>query len=210
MSEHEQHGPNASADFERDLEAVEAAWRRVSAEEPPKLVDQAVRNRARLELERGRPRRLRWIGHFATAGVVVLAVSLLLLQDWGPAPVPGDGELRLERAADEAAPVRESTERMMAPKGAPAAEPAEAPERRALNARSSPVAAPMAAPAAAQAVEPAALAEDAPAEARDPEGWIEELLALKAAGHTDELEAGLAAFRAAWPDHPLPPELAGD
>jgi len=188
MSQHEQPGPNGTTDFERDLEAVETAWRRLSAEAPPDLVDQAVRNRARLELERGRPRRLRWIGHFATAGVVVLAVSIWLLQDWDTPPAPAEGELRLERAAEETAPARQ------------AAEPA--PMKREMRAKSAPV--------AAQPPAAAALAEEAADEAPDPEAWIAELLALKAAGRTAELEAGLAAFRAAWPDHPLPPELAGD
>jgi len=188
MSEHEHPGPNGTTDFDRDLAAVESAWRQVSAEAPPDLVDQAVRNRARLELERGRPRRLRWIGHFATAGVVVLAVSIWLLQDWETPPAPAEGELRLERAAEETAPARQ------------AAEPA--PMKREMRAKSAPV--------AAQPPAATALLEEAADEARDPETWIAELLALKAAGRTAELEAGLAAFRAAWPDHPLPPELAGD
>ena len=63
------------------------------------------------------------------------------------------------------------------------------------------------------ATEKQASAEDAAnaaAEARDPEAWIAELLTLRAEGRMDELDAGLKAFRAAWPDHPLPPELQGD
>ena len=42
----------------------------------------------------------------------------------------------------------------------------------------------------------------------DPEAWIEQLLELRARGETDALQAGIAAFRSAYPDHALPPELA--
>jgi hypothetical protein len=195
-------------EHDENLAAVAAAWRRLPAEEPPDLVDRAVLNRARRDLETRRPRRLRWIGHFATAGVVVIAVSVWLLQDWGPAAPPGDGTLRLEPAADTAAPAAESFRSREAP-ATPLREEAPAAARRAAAPREKSGAAPAAmlqsAPAAADAVS----AADEAAAPRDPEAWIEELLALQADGRTAELQAGLAAFRAAYPDHPLPPALAG-
>ena len=50
-------------------------------------------------------------------------------------------------------------------------------------------------------------AGDQPPEAVE---WVERMLALEAAGRTSELAAELAAFRAAYPDYPLPPALRDD
>ena len=41
----------------------------------------------------------------------------------------------------------------------------------------------------------------------DFEHSIEHLLELQAQGDTDALEAGIAAFRSAYPEYQLPPEL---
>jgi len=41
----------------------------------------------------------------------------------------------------------------------------------------------------------------------DPEEWIQRLLLLKQSQLYEKLEEELAAFRVAYPDHPLPPEL---
>jgi hypothetical protein len=193
-----------------ELEDVRAAWRDLPAEEPPDLLDRAVRNAARRDLERPRRRRLRWIGPFATAGVVVIAVSILLLQDWRPQTGEPAETLRLEERAErgpgtDAAPAnRRSTPQMMTArpreKGAADQEKAAATEQ-----------------------EPAAVASDAPAPAAEAlqreatpapepisaEAWIAELMQLRMQGREAELEAGLEAFRAAYPDYPLPHELGG-
>lgn len=69
-------------DFERDLEAVQSAWEAMEKAEPPDLVDQAVLNTARRDLEPPKEKRpLRWLGGFATAAVVVLAVSVVVQQN---------------------------------------------------------------------------------------------------------------------------------
>ncbi len=55
--------------------------------EPPDLLDQAVLNAARRQLERSRRRRsMGWLGAFATAAVVVLALTIVVRQDL-PGPV---------------------------------------------------------------------------------------------------------------------------
>ena len=66
-----------------------------------------------------------------------------------------------------------------------------------------------AAPPAAEAVEAEAFSDEALEEAlrTDPETWIRQLLELQAQGDTDALEAGIAAFRSAYPEYQLPPEL---
>lgn len=194
---------------DRDLADLESAWRKLPAEEPPELVDRAVLNRARLDLDRPRPRRPGWIGQFATAGIAVVALSIWLLQDPGPAPTGGDDALRVQpadEAAPPAAPMRE--QRRLAPsefnERAPQAVASEAPAKGAVP---EPEAlAEEARPEAADATAARISAADA-AEPRPPDAWIEQLLTLQAAGRSAELKAGLAAFRAAYPDYPLPPVL---
>jgi hypothetical protein len=85
--------------FEADLEALQRAYEGQERSEPSTLLDQAVLNMAKRELETQRtgPGSLwgsmfgprsgpRWIGGLATAAVVVLAVNLILQQ---PGIAPG-------------------------------------------------------------------------------------------------------------------------
>jgi hypothetical protein len=44
----------------------------------------------------------------------------------------------------------------------------------------------------------------------EPRSWIERMLRLKETGQSEELRRQLEAFRAAYPDYPLPPELDGE
>jgi hypothetical protein len=191
-----------------DLEVVEAAWRRHSAEEPPQLLDQAVLNRARRDLEKPRPRRLRWIGQFATAGVAVIALSVWLLQDPGPKAPVGDAPVRIEPAAEPAPPPPpERQERRFTPASERASDAPLAETRGKMSATR----AQAARPAPAESVDEAYTEEAADAAAeRTPKAWIEHMLALQTAGRETELRAELDAFRAAYPDYPLPPALHGD
>jgi hypothetical protein len=43
---------------------------------------------------------------------------------------------------------------------------------------------------------------------RAPEAWLVEIRRLRAEGRAAEADEALAAFRRAWPDYPLPPDLA--
>jgi len=193
-----------------DLDAVRAAWRELPAEEPPELLDQAVLNRARRELETARPRRLRWIGPFATAGVAVIALSVWLLQDASPPPSGSDEVLRLEPAAEPAPPpAREKQqERRLAPSPVTGREPGTAASQSRARAPSAPLA--EANEATPDAVARTGAAADEAAEHRPPDVWIRDMLALQAAGRTAELRAELAAFRAAYPEYTLPPSLQGE
>jgi hypothetical protein len=40
-----------------------------------------------------------------------------------------------------------------------------------------------------------------------PDRWLQQILELRRSGRTQEATEALAAFRKAWPEHPLPPEL---
>lgn len=223
--------PKDDANFEQELAELRAAWRGMEQAEPPDLVDQAVLNAARREFEPARKSRpLRWLGGFATAAVVVLALTLVVEQETRRPDVPaGVEKSRLQEAApakraepttDPAnlqAPLPPAEPRAVArearrdaPRLKAAGENAVAGKAEAGTAqRFEPPAA--AAPPVVDAVEAEAFADEALEEGLrpDPEIWIEQLLELEAKGATDELEAGIAAFRAAYPDYPLPPELAG-
>lgn len=204
-----------AAKLEEDLGAIRARWRSEGVEEPPGLLDQAVLNAARRDLDgdAGR-RRLRWLGGFATAAVVVVAATLVLqqLQYEGPAPAPPNGDgFRLEAES----PVEPRTS---AVRERPAADAVQKREKNADTAgqeqsgSSLITARPQAAPRRAAA--PLAETYDAPEEAGAAESdeaaaadWIERLLALKRSGQEDRLAEELTAFRRAHPDYTLPPEL---
>lgn len=81
--------PENEEAFEQDLEAVQAKWSRVEQAEPPELLDQAVLNAARRDLESRRKRRpMYWLSGFATAAVVVLAITVTLEQQGPQSPEP--------------------------------------------------------------------------------------------------------------------------
>ena len=190
-----------------DLGAVQTAWSELEQCEPPELLDQAVLNAARRQLDHSRRRRsMGWLGAFATAAVVVLALAIVVRQDLpGPVLTPPETDgFRLD--LDAAAPKDATGEaKIMHDESAALLEQAK---------RTSP-AAPAASEAArllreerqAGAPEPFETLEADAEEIPDPEAWIERLLSLRDAGRTAELEKELAAFRQTWPDYPLPPEL---
>lgn len=190
-------------EWERDLESVRSKWDSLHHSEPPDLLDQAVLNRAKLELEtRGRSYRkqpsLKWLGAFATAAVVVLALTLTIEQEQ-QSPLPAGGEadgIRLDRDkefADQADAAEDTTVTRAR---------LESPTRPALSksAENYPL-------AEMKMAETAAPAKPAEAEVPDAEDWIEKLLALKASGQDARLAEELSAFRAAYPQYTLPPEL---
>jgi len=195
------HNRDAERPLEQDLENIRAAWRMLRHDEPPKLLDQAVRNAARVAVPaHKRSRSLRWLGSLATATVVVLALVIVIRQDQqGPVPpvMETDGfrldtrAKRMEKMADEGVPADAAPgqAQLRSEQAAPAA--AEESRRE---------------PDATAAAMPQALPEEE-ATAPGPEAWIERMRQLQQAGRLDELSAELAAFRKSYPEHPLPPEL---
>lgn len=82
------HDSPSEQELDQDLERLRRNFPDPDAAEPPELVDQAVMNMARRELAARRERKpLRWLGAFATAAVVVLALTLVVRQDPRP-PAP--------------------------------------------------------------------------------------------------------------------------
>jgi len=190
--------------FEVDLAAVGSAWEQLEPTEPPQLVDQSVLNMARRHLEPpARSGWLRWTGAFATMTVVVLALFVVMRQgSQAPAPpAPGNDGIRL----DAGTAISEKTEETR-----PRLAPESSPEPERLK-RSVPAAAtsasdvPQLSSKALEQQAPEVLDEDAALP--EPDAWIERMMLLHEAGRREELKTELAAFRQAWPDYPLPPEL---
>ena len=193
------------------------AWSDLDPAEPPELVDLAILNRARRDLERSRRRRLRWIGGFATATVIVVALSLTL-QQGQQAPEPEwekrDG-LRLQQSAEKSTAAKIRRDKSTA---APARQAeADAPEPRQRTAADALPSAPVAAEISADASRELLLEESFADESKEeepategPEAWVERLILLRDSQQDEQLARELAAFREAYPDFPLPPGLEQD
>jgi hypothetical protein len=196
--------------LERDLEEIRAVLSNEDRPEPPDLLNQAVLNAARRELA-GRDkhwlRRLpvRWMGAFATASVVILALGLIVQQEQESPGLTGAEADRakleikapLEESKDAAGKqlMSENTDRDDAAR-LRAAPMAAAPARTAEFA------------AEEAADEPALLEKEfATEEVPTPEDWIDLMLDLKSSNQPARLSEELEAFRAVYPDYPLPAGL---
>jgi len=211
----QQSGP----EFEQDLEAVSAAWSGLEKTEPPKLLNQAVLNTARRECDARRKNRpLRWLGGFATATVIVLALTIVIQQDEQqstPALKKTDGFM-LEQAAPEASKKEADRSDLEAKAGrTQASRPLNISSDKASETRMkrSAAAPPVAAsdtaalPVAEEMSDSLAEPEEAAGGNPEAEAWIERLLLLRNTQQDEKLVQELAAFRKAFPDYSLPPEL---
>lgn len=196
--------------LERDLEEIRAVLSNGDRGEPPDLLNQAVLNAARRELA-SRDKRwsrrfpVRWMGAFATASVVILALGLIVQQEQESPALTG-GETDRTKLKIET-PVLESIDN---------AEKQLMPESTDRDDSARQRVAPMAAAPAStarfaeeeMATKPALPNEQDAAEALPtPEDWIDLMLGLKSSNQLARLAKELEAFRAAYPDYLLPAEL---
>lgn len=176
--------------LEHDLGRIRSVLSGPDSQEPPDLLDQAVLNAARRELESAEkrwPRRfsLRWMGAFATASVVVLALGIIVQQEQESIPFTNT-ELDLakpEKAAADSQQMMQNADReesKMSRVIPMAASPARADEHF----------------------------EEAEAEVLAAEDWISLMLQLQSSNQQAQLIEELAAFKSAYPAYPLPPELS--
>ncbi len=179
---------------DQETEALRTAWSKLARVDPPEMLDQAILNAARRDLEhKARRARRGWLGALATAAVVVLALAITVQQDQqGPVPpVPKSDGFELERTSPATAPAGDSgQEHIQARRAAPANGAAAAKSLRDTGTGQS-------------------LAETMEEDAAPltPELWVERLLQLQRSGRQQELEAELAAFRRTYPEYSLPQEL---
>ena len=216
--------------FEQDLDSLQSAWDRMEQDGPPDLLDQAVLNAARRDLEpKRKPRPLRWIGGFATAAVAVLAFTVFLEQETQLPIVPLQ-EAKEAPRMDSVAPTKERARSPALQQALPPAEPEalrreakrekqdlgaarnveerEIPEAGAKSLEKQAESFKLAAPAAADSEHLASVMSEEMADAPDPEAWIQRMLELQEAGDSELLANELAAFREVFPDYSLPAELA--
>lgn len=209
---------NEENELDRDIGKVRPNWARLGQEEPPDLLDQAVLHRARRELESpgiaGRKSWVfRWPGAFATAAVVLLALTVVLEQEQ-QAPtavlekadgfrIDPDGPAAGKQAhRNEAVPEESVTRESLADK-TPAA-------KAGREARSKPLRLESASIQAADEQDSAGIASG-PGKSTDEilaaDAWIDQLLQLKKTHQDEKLAEELSRFRAIYPDYPLPSEL---
>lgn len=184
------------------LESVTEAWRDTGQPGPPAELDTAVLRRAREAAHTRRrawPWTRGWVHNLVTATVVVIAVALLL-QLRQETPVPPEADTYAAPQADADGRMKtEARENFEAQDsiGITGARLREAPEAAAAEP----------APAEAAVAEEEAMIDEL-AVPEDPERWLERILDLKREGDMEAFVTELAAFREAWPDYPLPDELA--
>ena len=192
-------------ELEKDLDAIRPHYLRLENDEPPALVDQAVLNLARREAEAqraGRRRRMQWIGALSSMALLVVTLNLVIDQGGGPAP-PAEPEagLRMKSERDEANGI--TAESLGKQSSAELRE--ESAPSPALR---------QSVPATSMAAEPAPAESDVLTDALEdkqsadfrsrPETWLLHITQLREDGLNQEAETELEAFRAAYPDYPLP------
>ena len=72
---------NKERRLEDELAAIQTSYSALETPEPPELLDLAVLNTARREIAKKKRKSLRWIGSFATASVLVLALTIVVQQN---------------------------------------------------------------------------------------------------------------------------------
>jgi hypothetical protein len=198
--------------LDQDIGSIRSAWARQTDEEPPALLDQAVMNQAKRGLEEqakpSRKRRsIKWLGAFATASVVVLALTVVLEQE-PRAPLPpaeeADG-LRLDRDAPSSSARQSRLEAQ--PQKARTVQMADESLTKQSPLESAPLAAADDKSTENFAEARESVSEISGQEIPTAEAWIERLLELKNTRQLEQLAGELARFHSAYPDYPLPPEL---
>ncbi|MSQ99738.1 MAG: hypothetical protein EXR85_10665 [Xanthomonadales bacterium] len=192
------------AEAELDVSVVQAIYSGLSTAEPPALLDQAVLNLARRESERTHERRINtrhWIAALSTTCVLALSLGLLMHRGESPPGSSGAESSKTKRLQPAAAEQEHDELRAMHDQAAPL------PEQSTVGA-AAPMEAQPAAPAepAAAGIMKSKLAKSVDSTG-DPDAWLQRILQLQQAGDAAQLATELQAFRAAYPDYPLPQAL---
>jgi hypothetical protein len=208
--------------LDQDFRQLQRAYDALPEDGPPELVDQAVLNLARREAAGGKVRRpwsFGWVHALTSAAIVVLAVAIYTHQ-------PDAGVDEPLRVAKPPSPKLRDVQSEIQPLQIPAQRPAYTAPTPMREIRQRDSAAILAEPTPAAAVEgeqnladaveersselaaKAAGATDVDDDTPTPEQWLQRILELKREGNEAAAARELQAFRAAWPDYPLPPELS--
>jgi len=108
MNSSHDNGQNGRLD--QDLDKVSRAYAQLEAEEPPELLDLAIRNSARRAVER-KPRWMKfgWLHGLTTAAVFVLALSVILHQRENQTEIGHGAQLERFHTAPVASPARKQS-----------------------------------------------------------------------------------------------------
>jgi len=102
------HDNGANGRFDEDLDRIGGAYQQLEAEEPPELLDLAIRNSARRAVEK-KPRwsRFGWLHGLTTAAVFVLALSVVIHQRENRTAAGEELQFYRTQAAPAASPAKE-------------------------------------------------------------------------------------------------------
>lgn len=173
--------------------------------EPPELIDQAVRNMARRELQNSAASplagKLRWIAGLSTVSIALIAVGISMVQSPGvPTSSPAPAALAPERARSEAAKSGSDKAGEVSSRDADSPPASLQPKRKAEE--ESLQATPEA--AASQTVLADSVGEMDEARAEPAQAWLELIRQLHDQGLEQEAAEQLRAFHAEHPEYPLP------
>lgn len=196
-------------------ESLSHIYRQSRIEEPPMALDSAILSQARKAVEK---RKLRWslagwLLPLGSVAVVMLAATLFIqMRHEHPEVMTPELAAPAERQRDDAVKAKRAAEPLPARDAerlVPAAKPASpaaagtlhAPKARSLLKEES------------RAVEsfdaaPAGRAATKPATGSDPKRWLDRIRELIRQGKTAEARASLAEFGKAYPDVPVPQDIA--
>lgn len=215
---------------------VRSAYEALPTDEPPRLVDQAVRNRARAALAQPRAWywNMSWVHGLTTVGVLALAVTLLLqlrgtaTEDDAAPPSPSPAMQRSTGSPREPSAAQEPAGSTAHFESRPSEKTGQ--DDTAFAAPTTTLKVPAQAATADQTGqeglqerlradreggvgEAAAhgVQEDAalPGNEETPEQWLDRIRELAARGQHQEAERELERFMARWPDFPVPPDIRG-
>jgi hypothetical protein len=181
--------------------------------EPPAMVDLAVRNMARRELQQSSPPlagKLRWLAGLSTASIALIALGISLVQS-PKTPIPADTQMNSKGVELESR--REESSSLAAPasddgltRSIPAQSPQPTPQAEAMRESISKSAGERAAPAMADSLE-LMQAENPVVDSAKPasaEAWLDLIQQLQDQGLLPEAREQLHSFVGDHPEYPLP------
>ncbi|HMB60414.1 MAG TPA: hypothetical protein VKN35_10925 [Xanthomonadales bacterium] len=193
----QKHDRERDQELDGDLQRIRAAFQNLQHDDPPELLDQAIINLARRELEgqqKQRKRRMQWIGALSSMALLLITLNLVVdHQGASPRPPESGSKFRKEQDGAGADAIFESRRESSAL--APAQDEPAVPVQRSMEMTQS------------------ATLSDAAEEQGELEfkselsAWIERIRKLREEGQTDQAQAELQSFRQAYPEYPVPEDL---
>jgi len=193
----QKHDRERDQELDVDLQRIRAGYQNLQQDEPPDMLDQAVINLARRELEgqqKRRKRRMQWIGALSSMALLLITLNLVVDQQ-GAAPRPPEAGSKFRKEQDGAGADAVFESRRESSALAPTQDEPAAPVQRSMDLKRS-----------------TALSDIAEEQSElefknEPSAWIERIRQLREEGLTDQAQVELQSFHEAYPEYPVPDDL---